>query len=319
MAIEITSESFARARSEETFAYEERPSETFSEFPPTAKSVSRFRFWRLPPRWTRRNFSSRARELSRGDAIVISIPNSGRTWVRTFLCAYFCARYERPFSLHPETYHDSRIPRITYTHDLYEHYTKTRWWERVRGKFLVPPHQFKRVRIILLARDPRDAFVSHYIEMTRRTVETANELKSRALGDVLRDPIFGIVLIIETMNAWLTEFARRPDCIIVRYEDLHATPNEQFRRVLVALGETAPQARHFEKALESSRFDNMRKMEASLEYDRQLLQPGDVNDSESYKVRRGKIGGYVDYLDPSDIAYADQAMSALDPRFGYRI
>src|SRR5262249_21495814 len=240
MAIEITS-------------CEQRPPGTLSEFP-SQKSVSRFRFWHLPPRWARRNFSSRARELSGGDAIVISIPNSGRTWVRTFFCAYFCARYEHPFSLHPETYHDSRIPRIIYTHDLYEHYTKTRWWERVRGKFLVPPREFKRARIILLARDPRDAFVSHYIEMTRRTVETANELKSRALGDVLRDPIFGVVLIIETMNAWLTEFARRPDCIIVRYEDLHATPNEQFRRVLVALGETAPQARHFEKALDFSRF-----------------------------------------------------------------
>ena len=317
MAIEITSESFARARPEEPLAYEERPG-TLLQFPPTERSVLRFRFWRLPPRWTRRNFSSRARELSGGDALVISIPNSGRTWVRTFLCAYFCARYEHPFSLHPESYRDSRIPRIIYTHDLYEHYTKTRWWERVRGKFLIPPGEIKQARIILLARDPRDAFVSHYIEMTRRTAETADELKSRAVGDVLRDPIFGIVLIIETMHAWLTEFARRPDCIIVRYEDLHATPNEQFRRVLAALGETDPQAHHFENALEFSRFDNMRKMEASLEYDRQLLQPGDVNDSEPYKVRRGKIGGYVDYLYPSDIAYADQAMLALDPRFGYQ-
>lgn len=315
MAIEITFESFARARPQETLAHEESPG-TPLQFPPT--SISRFRFWRLPPRWTRRNFSSRARELSDGDALVISIPNSGRTWVRTFLCAYFCARYEHPFSLHPETYHDSRIPRIIYTHDLYEHYTKTRWWGRVRGKFLVPPREFKRTRIILLARDPRDAFVSHYIEMTRRTAETANELKSRAVGDVLRDPIFGIALIIETMNAWLTEFARRRDCTLVRYEDLHATPNEQFRRVLAALGETAPLAPHFDDALQFSRFDNMRKMETSLEYDPQLLQPGDVNDSESYKVRRGKIGGYVDYLDPSDIAYAGQAMTALDPRFGYQ-
>jgi hypothetical protein len=315
MAIKITSESFARARSEETLAYEERPPGTLSEF---AKSGSRFRFWRLPPRWTRRNFSSRARELSGGDAIVISIPNSGRTWVRTFLCAYFCSRYGHPFSLYPETYHDSRIPRIIYTHDLYEHYTKTRWWERVRGKFLVPPGQIKRASIILLARDPRDAFVSHYIEMTRRTAETADQLKNRAVGDVLRDPIFGIVLIIETMNAWLTEFARRPDCILVRYEDLHATPNEQFRRVLAAVGETDPQARHFENALEFSRFGNMRKMEASLEYDRQLLQPGDVNDPESYKVRRGQIGGYVDYLDPSDLEYANQAISLLDSRFGYQ-
>jgi len=120
------------------------------------------------------------------------------------------------------------------------------------------------------------------------------------------------------MNAWLTEFVSRPDCIVVRYEDLHATPNEQFRRVLAALGETDPKARDFESALEFSRFGNMRKMEASLGYDRQLLQPGDVNDPESYKVRRGKIGGYVDYLDPKDIEYADKAMLVLDRRFGYQ-
>ncbi|PYJ28284.1 MAG: hypothetical protein DME90_08285 [Verrucomicrobia bacterium] len=139
------------------------------------------------------------------------------------------------------------------------------------------------------------------------------------MGDLLRDPIFGIALIIKTMNAWLMEFAFRPDCILVRYEDLHTSPNEQFRRMLAAVGETDPQNRHFEHALEFSRFGNMRKMEASLEHDRQLLQPGDVNDPESYKVRRGKIGGYIDYLDPSDIAYANQAMSLLDPRFGYQI
>jgi hypothetical protein len=315
MAIEITSQRLAGAQPEETAAYKESPPPAVSRFLPAAKSGWRSR---STARWARRNFSSRARELSGGDAIVISIPNSGRTWVRTFLCAYVCARYEHPFSLHPETYHDSRIPRIIYTHDLYEHYTKTRWWERVRGKFLVPPREVKRARIILLARDPRDAFVSHYIEMIRRTSETADELKSRAVGDVLRDPIFGIALMIQTMNEWLKEFARRPNCILVRYEDLHLSPNEQFRRVLAAVGETDPQKRHFENALEFSRFGNMRKMEASLEYDRQLLQPSDVNDPESYKVRRGKIGGYVDYLEPSDIEYADQAMAALDRRFGYQ-
>ena len=315
MAIEITSESLTGAHPEEAAAYKESRPVAISRFLPAAKSGWRSR---PTPRWMRRNFSSRARELSGGDAIVISIPNSGRTWVRTFLCAYVCARYEHPFSLHPETYHDSRIPRIIYTHDLYEHYTKTRWWERVRGKFLVPPREVKRARIILLARDPRDAFVSHHIEMIRRTSETADVLKSQAVGDVLRDPIFGIALMIQTMNEWLNELARRPDCILVRYEDLHLSPNEQFRRVLAVVGETDPQKRHFENALEFSRFGNMRKMEASLEYDRQLLQPGDVNDPESYKVRRGKIGGYVDYLEPSDTEYADHAMSALDRRFGYQ-
>ena len=155
--------------------------------------------------------------------------------------------------------------------------------------------------------------------MTRRTAETPDELKSQALGEVLRHPVFGIDLMIQTMNDWLKEFARRSDCTLLRYEDLHAAPNEQFRRVLAGVGEAEPEARHFEDALQFSRFGNMRKMEASREYDRQILQPGDVNDPESYKVRRGKIGGYVDYLSRRDVDYADHAMSALDPRFGYRI
>jgi hypothetical protein len=40
-------------------------------------------------RW---NLSSRARELSGGDPIMISVSKSGRTWVRVFLCTYFCKR-----------------------------------------------------------------------------------------------------------------------------------------------------------------------------------------------------------------------------------
>jgi Sulfotransferase domain len=265
----------------------------------------------------RLNVSSRAPKLSGGDAIVISIPNSGRTWIRTFLAAYFCALYEHPFSLDPGEYGDLRIPRVIYTHDLYEHYTKTRRWERVRSKFLVPRSQIRRAKILLLARDPRDAFVSHYHELTRRTAETAATLKNRSVSEILRDPIHGIDLMIETMNAWMTEFGQREDCILVRYEDLHLAPAVQFRRILTVLGEKDLDEEDFEYALEFSQFGNMRKMEASKKYDPKLLQPGDVNDPESYKVRRGKVGGYRDYLSGDDLSYASAAVARLDPRFGY--
>src|SRR5438309_11521283 len=134
----------------------------------------------MPFRW---NLSSRAPRLSGGDAIVISIPNSGRTWIRTFLAAYYCKRFGHDFALDPEQYNDARIPRVIYTHDLYEHYTKTRAYERLRSKFLVPRGELKRAKIILLARDPRDAFVSHYHELTRRTMETAGELSGRSIGE----------------------------------------------------------------------------------------------------------------------------------------
>ena len=109
MAIEITSQRLAGVQPEEMAAYKESRPPAISRFLPAAKSSWRSRFWRRTPRWTRRNFSSRARELSGGDAIVISIPNSGRTWVRTFLCAYFCKRTGHPFTLRPDRYHEPNI------------------------------------------------------------------------------------------------------------------------------------------------------------------------------------------------------------------
>jgi hypothetical protein len=266
----------------------------------------------------RLNVCSRAPRLSGGDAIVISVPNSGRTWVRTFLAAYFCSRFGHAFSLDPDEYGDTRIPRVTYTHDLYEHYTKTRWWDRVRSKYLVPRSEIERARILLLARDPRDAFVSHYHELTRRTAETAGELKDRTVSEILRDPIHGITVMVRAMNAWMAEFGHRKDCTLLRYEDLHLDPTAQFRRVLAGLGEAEPAQPHFDDALQFSHFGNMKKMEASRTYDPQLLQPGDVNDPESYKVRRGRVGGYVDYLNAADLDYASRVVAELDARYGYR-
>jgi len=264
------------------------------------------------------NLSSRAPRLSGGDLIVISNPNSGRTWIRTFLAAYFCARYGHAFSLDPEQYGDSRIPRIIYTHDLYEHYTKTRWYERVRSKFLVPRGALKHAKILLLARDPRDAFVSHYHELTRRTAETAGQLKGKSIGDILRDRVHGIDLMVRTMNAWRAEFGEREDCALVRYEDLHTSSETEFRRILAAIGETHIDETAFAHALQFSQFGNMKKMEASRVYDPKLLQPGDVNDPESYKVRRGKVAGFRDYLKAADLAYANAAVAMLNPQFGYR-
>ena len=35
---------------------------------------------------------------------------------------------------------------------------KARLWDRIRGKYLVPARELTRARVILLVRDPRDAF-----------------------------------------------------------------------------------------------------------------------------------------------------------------
>jgi hypothetical protein len=263
------------------------------------------------------NLSSRARELSGGDAIIISIPKSGRTWVRAFLCAYYCKRAGKPFTLEANKAAMGGTPCIVYSHDLFEHRTKADLWDKVRGKYLVPARELRRAKIILLARDPRDAFVSHYVQLVRRSADTPNELKQKSLSELLRDRAFGIQAIVETMNRWLKEFGSRKNFLLVNYEMLRAEPDKMFRQLLAALGEAVPDAIALEHALAFSEFENMKKLEAAGAFDSKILRPRDVTDPESFKVRRGKIGGYREYLSQEDQDYAAEVLKQLHPDFGY--
>jgi Sulfotransferase domain len=266
-------------------------------------------------RLVRWNLSSRARQLSGGDAILVSIPKSGRTWVRAFLCAYFCEKIGRPFTLHPEQY--DGVPRVIYTHDLFEQRTKADRWDKLRGKYLIPRRGRNRLPVILLARDPRDAFVSLYVQLTRRTKETPNELKQQSVAQLLRDPAFGIESMIDVMNRWLAEWSERPNFLLLRYETLRQAPAENFRWLLHFLGHSPVNQEAFAHALEFSDFGNMRKLESAGAFESKILRAGDAREPESYKVRRGKIGGFADYLSPNDQKFAAATLEKLHPRFGY--
>src|SRR5205809_5676453 len=316
MAIEVTFRSLFKGRPDKSALYKEiQPNPSVAR----RKPISRFQSARAVTRLMRRNFSSRAPELSGGQAIILSIPKSGRTWVRTFLCAYFCKRYGREFTLEPERYCEPGIPRLIFSHDLFEHRTKGDLWDRIRGKYLVPKKELRRAKIILLVRDPRDCFVSLYVQMTRRDPSAPAKFKQETVSDLLRDKGFGIRAIVKTMNDWLNEFSGRENFMMIRYESLRASPAENFRDVLATLGETAPDVSIFQAALDFSQFENMKKLEAAGAFDSKILRPGDVRDPESFKVRRGKVGGYREYLSVRDQEYAAETMAILDPRFGYRM
>src|SRR6266480_4435500 len=194
MAIEVTSRSLFKGRPDKSALYKEiQPNPSVAR----SKSISRFQSARVVTRLMRRNFSSRAPELSGGQAFIFS-------------------------------------------HDCFEHRTKGDLWDRIRGKYLVPKKELRRAKIVLLARDPRDCFVSLYVQMTRRDRGAPTEFKRKTVGDLLRDKKFGVRAIIKTMNAWLNEFSDRDDFTIIRYESLREFPRENFRTLLVVLGEATP-------------------------------------------------------------------------------
>src|SRR5882757_9734113 len=317
MAIDITSESLAEAQLEPKAVYKQSQPAAISGFSTADKPNAGWRFRLTNSRWTRRNFSSRARELSGGKAIILSVPKSGRTWLRAFLCAYFCKRFGLEFTLRMGRYALPGLPRFVFSHDLFEHRTKGDRWARIRGKYLVPRRELKRAKIILLARDPRDCFVSLYLQLTRRDPNAPVNLKQKTVSEMLRDEKFGMGAIISAMNDWLNEFSQRDNFTLVRYEALRASPAEHFRDLLAVLGESQPDGTIFQDALEFSRFENMQKLEAAGAFDSKILHPGDVRDPESFKVRRGKIGGYREYLSAEDQKYAADELMKLDPRFGY--
>ena len=236
-------------------------------------------------------------------------------WVRTFLCAYFCEKIGQPFTLEPEKY--GGVPQIIYTHDLFEQRTKADRWDKLRGKYLIPQRDRTGRPIILLARDPRDAFVSLYIQLTRRTRETPAKLKQMSASELLRDPAFGIESMVEIMNSWLAEWSDRSGFLLLRYEGLRSDPGPEFRRLLQVLGERPLEERAFFHALEFSDFGHMKKLEGAGAFASKILRAGDTKDPESFKVRRGKIGGFEDYLSPNDQVYAAAALQKLDPRFDY--
>jgi len=260
----------------------------------------------------RRNWTSQARRYARADAIVVSIPKSGRTWLRVFLYAYFCRSVNQKFTINNRNLAGLGVPNIEFTHDVWGRLTRKKWKYRFLGKETIPPCASRTKPILLLVRDPRDVIVSFYFQMTKRGGAYRGDLSA-----AIRQPRFGIHAMVDVMNGWMAEWSQRNGFKFVRYEDCKRNTEAAFREVLAFLGVKEIDEASFRHGLQFSSFENMKQMESTLQFKNKILSAANVDDPDSYKVRRGIVGGYRDYVAPDDIRYLDHAVSRLDERFGY--
>ena len=135
---------------------------------------------------------------------------------------------------------------------------------------------------------------------------------------MIRHPKFGIGPMIDVMNSWMAEWAGKENFRLLRYEDWRVDPEKAFREMLLFLGFHGIDESILARSVEFASFDNMKAMETTGQLDTGILSPGDPGDPESFKVRRGLVGGYREYLSSEDVHYLDQAVSLLDKRYGYR-
>lgn len=257
------------------------------------------------------NLSSNSRIFRRASALVVSVPKSGRTWLRVLVHHYLSSLNQVPFILDGQELQALAMPNLILTHDLWEHRTARSLSDRLSGKYLVSSRLSRRKPIILLARDPRDVIVSMYFQLTKRTFKYRGSLPG-----MIRDKRFGIDMVVSVMNDWLQTWRNRSNLKLVRYEDCRSRPHEVFGDLIDFLGFAVDQDLLL-RSIEFASFDNMKRMEREGKFESGILQPGDPRDAESFKVRRGVIGGYRDYMGEIEIQYVERALETLDRRFGY--
>ena len=234
----------------------------------------------------------------RADFIVISFPKSGRTWLRAMLGRalqqHYCAETEIIMRTSRLQTLDPQVPRILSTHDDFAH-------NKEPGQIVRDKRKFASKRVIFLVRNPRDVLVSLFFQKKYR--RRRNTTYRGELSDYVYEKVGGIESIVTFYNVWAENRHVPRDFLMIRYEDMSEEPERELRRLLRFLGIDWLADETVAEAVRFASFDNLRNAEADNALKHGSLRTGDPGNVEAYKVRKGKVGGYSDYLGPAEIAY----------------
>ena len=121
------------------------------------------------------------------------------------------------------------------------------------------------------------------------------------MKEFVRSREYGIHAMCAYLNSWSDRLAANQNCMVLSYENLHADTAATLERLLNYL-DIPVDTENLRMAIESSSFAAMKKIE------KESTIPGtnfnfSRDDEDCARVRKGKVGGYTDYLDDADIAY----------------
>jgi len=239
------------------------------------------------------------------EAFVVSYPKTGRTWLRVMLGQFLADRVGKGADILLDTYAISELAGVKKT--LFTHDGPFLLFSGAPYNELAFHHDSYRGRdVVFIVRDVRDTLVSSYFQESKRM-----HTYSGSISDFLRDDVFGVRRIVTFYNLWYQNRTVPRSFLLVRYEDMHADPNAVLAEVVRALGVPDADPEAVKRAVAYASFDNMKKMESSGVFRDPMMQPGQSGSGESFKVRRGKIGGYTDYMSPEDVAYVQAVVDEM--------
>ncbi len=259
------------------------------------------------------------RRLRRADLAVMAFAKSGRTWLRVMLSRLYQVKFGLPADalLQSDNYHgmNSAIPVFLFAHGTYA---------RIASRLPPPETEFDGKKTIFLARHPCDIAVSYYFHSVHRTksyrrdiVNLPANIADMPLVDFVMSKDHGLPFIIGYLNEWAGILARIERGLLVRYEDMRKEPAAELKRIADFIGDSFTDEQIAE-AVAFASFERLKDMERGDHFGSRRLSARDPSNPDSFKVRRGKIGGFRDYFTPTEIAAMEAMVRIrLVPLFGY--
>ena len=264
----------------------------------------------------------------RANFLIIGHPKSGNTWLKVMISRLYQLRYNLPESKLINTDEFARkipeIPRLAATNGYYS-------YEGEVGRLLAcgaPDNPLRHKPVLFLARNPIDIAVSWFHQFTKRQSRAKQELinhfiehpidrRTVQMWDFVRYSDIGLPSLIEYQNTWARNVAELEQGMLARYEDLRSEPVPTLHRITQLMGENFSED-EVRAAVEWGSFDNLQKLETSGTFSQGGMKLVNASDPSTFKVRRGKVGGYRDDFNAEQVAELEALVREnILPELGY--
>lgn len=249
-------------------------------------------------------------KLRKADCVVVSFGKSGRTWLRVLMSRVYQTRYGLKenvlFGFDNLHRHNAAIPKIFFTHDNYLKDFTGNTDSKV---------DYYGKKVVLLVRHPGDVAVSQYFQWRyrmRANKKALNDYPDHGAdieaADFVLDHEAGLSKVIGFMNNWARDFDKVGEVFIIKYEDLRKNPESTLKELMNFVGIDATPA-EIAEAVRFASFDNMRRLEeqaAKSWFGGGRLKPKDKTDKNSFKTRKGEVGGWRNQFAPVQVAAIEQ-------------
>lgn len=221
---------------------------------------------------------------------VISFPKCGRTWLKVVVGKYLELKYQKTTDF--LDFDELTNNNLKFTHDGSD-------WTKDKP---AAPEDFAETRVIMLTRNPYDAFVSYYNHVMHRDKIYDGNISSLITSKL--DPIGNYKRLYKR---WEDNKYVPKDYAIISYEDMHTDPVKTIGKVIRILTGSID-ITVLEEAIEFGKFDNMKKLEQSRSISKTSLAY--KGNARAMKVRSGKVNGYKEHLSEHDIRMINKVLES---------